>query len=144
MWSKNKGWVDVQCFIGQISLIVSGVELVGDMNFKGVVQIDGIVCGVLQVYEGLVWVSVGGCVDGEIWVFYVIIDGQVDGDIYVIECLELGVQVWVKGNFYYGLIEIVMGVQIEGCLCLMIEVSLCFLELFVSVEIVDQLIIFLG
>lgn len=45
MWSKNKGRADVQRFTGQTSLIASGAELVGDMNLKGAVQIDGTVRG---------------------------------------------------------------------------------------------------
>ena len=81
MWSKNKGRADVQRFTGQTSLIASGAELVGDMNLKGAVQIDGTVRGALQAHEGLVRVSAGGRVDGEIRAPHVIIDGQVDGDI---------------------------------------------------------------
>lgn len=90
MWSKNKGRADVQRFTGQTSLIASGAELVGDMNLKGAVQIDGTVRGALQAHEGLVRVSAGGRVDGEIRAPHVIIDGQVDGDIHAIERLELG------------------------------------------------------
>ncbi|OKO44358.1 hypothetical protein AM469_000669 [Pseudomonas aeruginosa] len=52
MWSKNKGRADVQRFTGQTSLIASGAELVGDMNLKGAVQIDGTVRGALQAHEG--------------------------------------------------------------------------------------------
>lgn len=53
-------------FHRQTSLIASGAELVGDMNLKGAVQIDGTVRGALQAHEGLVRVSAGGRVDGEI------------------------------------------------------------------------------
>lgn len=109
MWSKNKGRADVQRFTGQTSLIASGAELVGDMNLKGAVQIDGTVRGALQAHEGLVRVSAGGRVDGEIRAPHVIIDGQVDGDIHAIERLELGAQARVKGNLHYGLIETAMG-----------------------------------
>ncbi|HDQ4480471.1 TPA: polymer-forming cytoskeletal protein [Pseudomonas aeruginosa] len=137
MWSKNKGRADVQRFTGQTSLIASGAELIGDMNLKGAVQIDGTVRGALQAHEGLVRVSAGGRVDGEIRAPHVIIDGQVDGDIHAIERLELGAQARVKGNLHYGLIETAMGAQIEGRLCPMTEASPRPLELPASVETVD-------
>lgn len=107
------------------------------MNLKGAVQIDGTVRGALQAHEGLVRVSAGGRVDGEIRAPHVIIDGQVDGDIHAIERLELGAQAWVKGNLHYGLIEAAMGAQIEGRLCPMTEASPRPLELPASVETVD-------
>lgn len=136
MWSKNKGRADVQRFTGQTSLIASGAELVGDMNLKGAVQIDGTVRGALQAHEGLVRVSAGGRRRRNPGP-HVIIDGQVDGDIHAIERLELGAQARVKGNLHYGLIETAMGAQIEGRLCPMTEASPRPLELPASVETVD-------
>lgn len=106
MWSKNKGRADVQRFTGQTSLIASGAELVGDMNLKGAVQIDGTVRGALQAHEGLVRVSAGGRRRRNPGP-HVIIDGQVDGDIHAIERLELGPR--PGEGHHYGLIETAMG-----------------------------------
>ena len=136
MWSKNKGRADVQRFTGQTSLIASGAELVGDMNLKGAVQIDGTVRGALQAHEGLVRVSAGGRVDGEI---RPPCDHRRSGG-WRHPCHRTpgaGAQARVKGNLHYGLIETAMGAQIEGRLCPMTEASPRPLELPASVETVD-------
>ena len=39
------------------------------------------------------------------------------GDVYAAEHLELGARARVRGNLYYGLMEMAMGAQIEGRLC---------------------------
>lgn len=66
MWSKDKAKPDLQRFSGKTSLIAAGAELVGDMRFQGAVQVDGKVTGNLLATEGLVRVSVGGLVEGEV------------------------------------------------------------------------------
>ena len=43
-----------------------------------------------------------------------IIDGEVVGDVFAAEHLELGAKARVRGNLYYGLMEMAMGAQIEG------------------------------
>ena len=98
MWSKNKGRADVQRLTGQTSLIASGAELVGDMNLKGAVQIDGTVRGALQAHEEAGAGQRRRSCRRRNPRPHVIIDGQVDGDIHAIERLELGAQARVKGT----------------------------------------------
>lgn len=117
MWNKDKAKPNLQRFSGKTSLIAAGAELLGDMRFQGAVQIDGRVIGNLQASEGLVRVSVGGLVEGEVRAPHIVIDGEVSGDVFASDHLELGARARVRGNLHYGLMEMAMGAQIEGCLC---------------------------
>lgn len=117
MWSKGKSKTDLQRFTGKTSLIAAGAELSGDLRFQGAVQVDGRVSGNLLTTEGMVRVSVEGQVEGEIRAPHIVVDGEVIGDVYASEHLELGVRARVRGNLYYGLMEMAMGAQIEGRLC---------------------------
>jgi cytoskeletal protein CcmA (bactofilin family) len=117
MWSKDKSKVDLQRFSGKTSLIAVGAELQGDLRFQGAVQVDGKVSGNLVTSEGLVRVSVQGQVEGEIRAPNIVIDGEVIGDVHASAHLELGARARVRGNLYYGLMEMAMGAQIEGRLC---------------------------
>lgn len=114
MWSKDKTKPDLQRFSGKTSLIAAGAELAGDMRFQGAVQVDGRVTGNLLATEGLVRVSVGGVVEGEIRAPHIVIDGEVNGDVFASGHLELGARSRVRGNLQYGLMEMAMGAQIEG------------------------------
>lgn len=117
MWSKDKTKNSLQRFAGKTSLIAAGGVLNGDLRFLGAVQVDGRVNGNVLTSDGMVRVSVEGQVEGEIRASRVVIDGEVVGDVYAAEHLELGARARVRGNLYYGLMEMAMGAQIEGRLC---------------------------
>lgn len=117
MWTKDKKRPDAQRFAGKTSLIAVGAELHGDLRFEGAVQVDGKVVGNLVASEGMVRVSVQGCVEGEIRAPHIMIDGEVVGDVHAGTHLELGPRARVRGNLYYALMEMAMGAQIEGRLC---------------------------
>jgi cytoskeletal protein CcmA (bactofilin family) len=117
MWNKDKSKADLQRFSGKTSLIAVGAELQGNLRFQGAVQVDGKVKGNLLTSEGLVRVSVQGQVEGEIRAPHIVIDGEVIGDVHASAHLELGARARVRGNLYYGLMEMAMGAQIEGRLC---------------------------
>lgn len=117
MWNKDKSKADLQRFSGKTSLIAVGAELQGNLRFQGAVQVDGKVKGNLLASEGLVRVSAQGQVEGEIRAPHIVIDGEVIGDVHASAHLELGARARVRGNLYYGLMEMAMGAQIEGRLC---------------------------
>ncbi|QLC72587.1 polymer-forming cytoskeletal protein [Pseudomonas sp. LPB0260] len=117
MWNKDKSKNDLQRFSGKTSLIATGAELNGDLRFQGAVQVDGRMNGNILTSDGMVRVSVEGQVEGEIRAPHIVIDGEVIGDVHASEHLELGARARVRGNLYYGLMEMAMGAQIEGRLC---------------------------
>ena len=123
MWNKDKARTDVQRFAGKTSLIAVGAELHGDLRFQGAVQVDGKVFGNLIASEGMVRVSVQGRVEGEIRAPHIVIDGEVVGDVHATGHLELGTRAQVRGNLYYALMEMAMGVQVDGRLCRLQEES---------------------
>ena len=117
MWHKDKRRPDLQRFSGKTSLIAAGAELSGDLRFQGALQVDGRVDGNVQTSDGMVRVSVEGQVEGDVRAPHIVIDGEVIGDVHASEHLELGGRARVRGNLYYGLMEMAMGAQIEGRLC---------------------------
>jgi len=117
MWHKDKRRPDLQRFSGKTSLIAAGAELSGDLRFQGALQVDGRVDGNVQTSDGMVRVSVEGQVEGDVRAPHIVIDGEVIGDVHASEHLELGARARVRGNLYYGLMEMAMGAQIEGRLC---------------------------
>lgn len=114
MWNKGKGKADMQRFTGKTSLIAAGAVFRGDLEFQGAVQIDGKVLGNILTEQGLVRVSVEGQVEGEVRAPHVVIDGEIVGDVYAGQHVELGPKARVRGNLYYGLMEMAMGAQVEG------------------------------
>lgn len=114
MWNKGKGKADMQRFTGKTSLIAAGAVFRGDLEFQGAVQIDGKVLGDILTEQGLVRVSVEGQVEGEVRAPHVVIDGEIVGDVYAGQHVELGPKARVRGNLYYGLMEMAMGAQVEG------------------------------
>ena len=114
MWNKGKEKADMQRFAGKTSLIAAGAVFRGDLEFEGAVQIDGKVLGDLLTEQGLVRVSVEGQVEGEVRAPHVVIDGEILGDVYASQHVELGSKARVRGNLYYGLMEMAMGAQVEG------------------------------
>jgi len=111
-WGKKKVAADLQQFNGKTSIIAAGALLVGDLRVKGAVQLDGRLQGNLIAEDGLVRVSTGGLVEGEIHAKHVILDGEVTGDVHAGEQVELGADARVRGNLYYGRMEMTIGAQV--------------------------------
>lgn len=100
-----------------VSLVANNCEIEGDIHFSDQLLINGIVKGNIYAREGVkavVTVSEKGCVEGEIHVSDVIINGKVFGDIYSDKHVELAAKAEIKGNVYYDLIEMVMGSRVDG------------------------------
>lgn len=101
------------------TLISKDSEIVGDINFSGDLEIQGVVRGNIVAKtdkSATVRIVEGGRVEGEIHAPKVIVNGEVSGDIHSGEHVELAGKANVSGNVHYNLIEMVKGSQVNGSL----------------------------
>lgn len=101
------------------TLISQKTEIVGDVNFKGGIQIEGVVKGNLVAEPGsgaVVRISDGGRVEGQINAPNVVVNGSVVGDIYAGEYIELAKKARIKGDVHYYMMEMVLGAEVNGSL----------------------------
>jgi len=114
MWGSKKGSsVKVETLIGQ------STEIRGDIVFTGGLHLDGKVVGNV-IAEGnencVLIISDRGCIEGEVRVPVVILNGIVIGDVYASERVEFSNKGRVNGNVYYNMLEMAMGAEINGSL----------------------------
>ncbi|HCM06150.1 MAG TPA: cell shape determination protein CcmA [Oceanospirillales bacterium] len=101
------------------TLISQKTEIVGDVNFKGGIQIEGVVKGNLVAEPGsgaVVRISDGGRVEGQINAPNVVVNGSVVGDIFSGEYIELAKKARIKGDVHYYMMEMVLGAEVNGSL----------------------------
>lgn len=101
----------VDTFIGE------NTEFVGDVHFKGGLHLHGLIKGNVMADDdspSIAIVSERGCVQGEVRVPCLLLNGQVIGDVYVSEQVELHKHARVTGNVYYNMLEMEMGAEING------------------------------
>lgn len=98
------------------TLIAPSAQIRGDIEFTGGLHVLGKVIGSITVTGdgGRLVIGESGCVEGEIRVPKVVINGRVEGDVHATEHLELAEKAVIEGNVYYALIEMVMGAQVNG------------------------------
>jgi cytoskeletal protein CcmA (bactofilin family) len=99
------------------TLIGQQTQVLGDISFDGALHVDGAVKGNIYANDNetaVLQVSDRGSVEGEVRVPYVILNGLVVGDVYAYQHIELAASARVKGNVYYGLIEMAMGAEVNG------------------------------
>jgi cytoskeletal protein CcmA (bactofilin family) len=100
------------------TLVGQGVEVNGDIKFQGGLHLDGVVNGNVTTVdnaEGTVLViSDQGCVKGDVYVAYAVINGEVVGNVYASEKLELSANARISGNVEYNLLEMASGAEING------------------------------
>ena len=99
-----------------VTLIAPNTEISGDIAFADQLYVNGKVVGNLRshVDQASVVIAEDGCVEGEIRVPNVVINGRVDGDVYASGRLELAKNAQVKGNVFYQLIEMQLGAMVDG------------------------------
>ena len=100
-----------------VTLIANNCELTGDIRFSDQLLVNGTVKGNIYAVDGakaVVTVSEKGCVEGDIRVPNVVINGKVIGDIHAEKHVELAVKAEITGDVYYNLIEMVMGSRVDG------------------------------
>ena len=99
------------------TLVSKDSEIIGNINFTGDLEIQGIVRGNIYAKaekNATVRIVEGGVVEGEIHVPKTIINGRVKGDIHCSDHIELAAKASVDGNIHYRLIEMVKGAQLNG------------------------------
>lgn len=99
------------------TLISPKTEIVGDVKFKGGLQIEGVVKGnlIAEVGSGaVVRISDSGRVEGQINVPNVVVNGAVVGNIYASEYIELAKKARIQGDVYYHMMEMVLGAEVNG------------------------------
>jgi len=98
------------------TLIAKGSTITGDIQFGGVLHVQGNVVGHVTVAgdKGQLVVDRSGIIEGEVRVPHIVINGQVIGDVYATEKLELAENARVEGNVTYETIEMMAGAQVNG------------------------------
>ncbi len=99
------------------TLICKQTKISGDINFTGVLYVDGHVKGNItseEVDNSLLTIGNNGFVEGEIQVPHIVILGRVTGDVHALEHVELMSESRIEGNVYYKLIEMAMGAKVNG------------------------------
>ncbi|MGF1548478.1 MAG: polymer-forming cytoskeletal protein [Thiotrichales bacterium] len=115
MWGKNKSSkarsAHVDTVIGKTTTIK------GDLTFSGNLHIEGTVVGNLKAdgdSESTLVLDEDGMIQGDVSVPNVIINGTVEGDIFSTNHAELLPKARIKGNFYYNLVEMAIGSEVNG------------------------------
>lgn len=121
MWGKEKAMASNT--VGVMTLIARGTEIIGDIEFDGDLEVQGVVRGNICAKpatggkgsgQACVRVVEGGRVQGEMRSPVVIVNGEVEGDIHASVQVELAAKAQVQGNVHYQVIEMVKGAQLNG------------------------------
>ena len=98
-------------------LISASAKVHGDVEFRGVLHVEGQVLGAVRAYgegESTVSVGEGGVIDRGVEATHVVVNGTVRGDVQATGKVALGPNAQVLGNVQYGTIESAAGAQISG------------------------------
>ena len=116
MWGKNDDdKLPVSANSRELTtLIAGGTEIQGDLHFRGSVHLQGVVRGNISSDDGVLQLSQGSSVEGNIRATHIEINGRVTGDVYATERLELSSEAEIQGNIYYEVMEMKAGASISG------------------------------
>jgi cytoskeletal protein CcmA (bactofilin family) len=98
-----------------LSIIGSGMRVVGDISAEGVVKIEGTVVGTVQAGRQVL-VAKGGLVEGDVVTREAIIGGEVRGAIQASERVELQTTSVVHGDIATRRMLVQEGGEINGVL----------------------------
>jgi cytoskeletal protein CcmA (bactofilin family) len=102
---------------GTTTLVSRETVVVGDIQFSGNLEVEGVVRGNIVAQPGkeaMVRVVERGRVEGEVRVPLVIINGTVEGNVHASKHLELAAKGRVNGNVFYTLLKMAMGSEVNG------------------------------
>jgi len=98
-----------------LSIIGSGMRVVGDISAEGVVKIEGTVVGTVQAGRQVL-VAKGGLVEGDVVTREAIVGGEVRGGIQASERVELQTTSLVHGDIVTRRLLVQEGGEINGVL----------------------------
>lgn len=98
------------------TLVGHSTKVTGDLHFENGLHVDGLIVGNALAEEtgSRLSISERGCIEGEVRVPVLILNGTIKGDVYVSERLELGQKARVEGDVYYNLIRMEAGATVNG------------------------------
>lgn len=109
---KNKlGSTRIDTLIGKTTVFQ------GDLEFSGGLHIDGKVHGNVVATENsnaVLILSEFGCIEGEVRVPMMLINGLIDGDVYSTKQVELASKAKINGSLYYNLMQMNVGSEVNG------------------------------
>lgn len=91
----------------------------GELQFSGLVRVDGTVRGMVSVPadgEGRLHIGTEGAVEGDIRASEVTVEGQVDGSVFATGRVVIGPGGRVAGEVHYGSLEMCPGAEVRGLL----------------------------
>lgn len=98
-----------------LSIIGSGMRVVGDITAEGVVKVEGTVVGTVQAGRQVL-VAKGGLVEGDVMANEAIIGGEVRGSVQASERVELQPTSVVHGDITTRRLLVQEGGEINGVL----------------------------
>jgi cytoskeletal protein CcmA (bactofilin family) len=98
-----------------LSIIGSGMRVVGDISAEGVVKIEGTVVGTVQAGRQVL-VAKGGLVEGDVVTREAILGGEVRGSVQASERVELQTTSVVHGDIATRRLLVQEGGEINGVL----------------------------
>lgn len=98
------------------TLVGHNTKISGDLQFEGGLHVDGLIQGSVNASEigSRLSISERGCVEGEVHVPVLMLNGVIRGDVHVTERVELGAKARVEGDVYYNLIRMESGATVNG------------------------------
>lgn len=104
---------------GSTTLISHDTVVVGDIRFRGNLDIEGLVQGNIIAEaekDAMVRIVGKGRVEGDIRSPCVVINGAVKGNVHSSQQLELAPKAQVEGDVFYVLVEMAAGSAVNGSL----------------------------
>ncbi len=113
MFGRKKGFsaARIDTLVGQ------GTVINGDLVFAGGLHVDGTIKGNVVAEQGstaILILSEFGCIEGEVKVPNMVLNGEIVGDVYGSTRVELAPKSRIKGSVYYNLIEMAIGAEVNG------------------------------
>jgi len=117
MWGRNRDTSAVDSSAEVDTLVGENTMVEGNIVFDGGLHVDGHIKGNVktrQSGDSMLSLSEVGCIEGEVHVDNVVLNGTINGDVHALQKIELGPRARVTGNVYYKLIEMAMGAEVNG------------------------------